>query len=98
MTPIKTFCKYAGVLMVMQGITWFAVSGFPPAVRSPAPDFLFEVVVLVYYPGVWLVEGLGRFTGESNLVTPIWFGVPLGIFLYSIALAAVIMFAKRTKH
>ena len=94
MNTIKTFCKYVGLLMVFQAVIWLAVSGMPPAVRSPAPDFLFEIVGFLYYPTVWIVQKFGRFTGDSNLVEPIWYGVPLGIFFYSVALAAILTYAR----
>ena len=74
-----------------------AVSGMPPAIRSPAPDFLFETAVFLYYPTVWIVERFGDFTGNSNIIEPIWYGVPLGIFCYSIALASILTFARRAK-
>jgi hypothetical protein len=98
MTAIKIFSKCAGLLMIVQTVIWLAVSGFPPAVRSPAPDFLFEIIVFLYYPSVWTVERLGNFTGDSRLVQPIWYGVPLGIFCYSIVLAAIIsVFMKKIR-
>ena len=97
MTNMRTFCKYAGLLMFFQALIWLAVSGMPPAIRSPVPDFLFETVVFLYYPTVWIVEKFGDFTGESNIIEPVWYGVPLGIFLYSIILASILTFARRGK-
>ena len=47
--------------------------------------------LFLYYPVIWLVEQSGNRTGESKLIDPILIGVPLGVFLYSLIIAFLLV-------
>lgn len=57
---VRAFSKYAALFIVIQSVIWLAVF------RSD----LVEVFVFLYYPTVWLVERIGNFTGEANIIMP----------------------------
>jgi hypothetical protein len=44
------------------------------------------IVIDFYYPTIFLITKLGGFTGESTMMLPVFFGIPLGILLYGILL------------
>jgi len=44
------------------------------------------IVIYFYYPTIFLITKLGGFTGESTMMLPVFFGIPLGILLYGIIL------------
>jgi len=94
---VKPFLKYVGILIVIQSILWFLVVGIPPYFESPVPDSIFTAVVIAYFPSVWLVEGLGHFTGEAKIIEPIFLGVPIGIALYSLIFALILARLRRSK-
>ncbi|HEX7296322.1 MAG TPA: hypothetical protein VF251_11245, partial [Pyrinomonadaceae bacterium] len=62
---------------------------------SPWFDPIFEVFVFAYLPTIRVVELTGHYVGESNIIYPIFFGVPLGILIYGIVGAAAVCLIKR---
>jgi hypothetical protein len=60
-----------------------------------ARETTFLIVVDFYYPTIFVITQLGRFTGESTMMLPVFFGVPLGILLYGIAFALLIATFKK---
>ena len=55
------------------------------------------IVIDFYYPTIFLITKLGGFTGESIMMLPVFFGVPLGISLYGILFGLVVNSLKRGK-
>jgi hypothetical protein len=56
-------------------------------------------VLLVYFyaPTVMLIGALGNFRGESAMINPIIYGVPLGILIYGIITGAIFSYFKRDR-
>lgn len=90
MKNIRYFCLYAGVSLVIQTVVLLAMGRWWGA--------LLDKFVFVYYPTIWIVEHFGHFTGESNLIEPILIGIPLGVLLYSIILASMFTFIRKSKQ
>ena len=88
MKGTKYFCIYAGLSLVIQGVILFTLGRW---------DAFLDKYLFLYYPTIWIVERLGNFSGESNLIEPILIGVPLGVFLYSIILAAILTSIRKAK-
>ncbi len=70
--------------------------GFISYLLSPRADFLFELVVYIYSPTIYLISKLGNFSGESNMFTPIIAGIPFGILIYGLILGSIFSYFKRT--
>ena len=83
---LRKFSKYAAFLIVIQSVVWVVMLRF---------DSFIEISIFLYYPTVWMVERFGNFSGEANIIEPILIGVPIGIVVYSIILAAILTFLKR---
>jgi hypothetical protein len=90
MESLRRFCKYAGLSAIIQFLIWFA-----PGLWSGA--FL-EKLIYLYYPTIWIVEKCGNLTGESKLIEPILIGVPLGIIVYSIILASILIYIQKSRR
>lgn len=48
-----------------------------------------------YYPVIFSIIKAGRFTGESTMMFPVFFGVPIGIIIYSLTFGAVVGYLSR---
>jgi hypothetical protein len=81
----KNFLRYfliaVGIQLAVCGIAVVSTWIFPRL------EFLLTILFFAYSPTTYLVWLLGRFPGESAIVYPILFGVPLGILLYSFLFA-----------
>jgi hypothetical protein len=55
------------------------------------------IVIDFYYPTIFLITKLGGFTGESTMMLPVFFGIPLGILLYGILFGLVVNSLKSLK-
>jgi hypothetical protein len=64
---------------------------------SPRIDAFVERYIYLYYPTITLVARYGKFTGDANIIRPILIGVPLGILVYSVLLAAVVTIVTQFK-
>jgi hypothetical protein len=53
------------------------------------------VFVFAYLPTIKVIEQTGNYVGDSNIIYPIFFGVPLGILIYGLAVAAAVCLIKR---
>jgi hypothetical protein len=53
------------------------------------------LLVYLYLPTIWLIGALGNFRGESAMINPILYGVPLGILIYGIITGAIFRLLKR---
>jgi hypothetical protein len=82
----RDFSKYAAFLIVIQSIAWLCMFRL---------DSFLEKGIYLYYPTVLIVEKFGNFQGEANIFKPIVMGVPIGIVLYSIIIAATLVSLKR---
>jgi hypothetical protein len=74
---MNTFVKYSFIAI---GIQVVASAALVFATRGSG----FLIVIDFYYPTIFLITKLGGFTGESTMMLPVFFGIPLGILLYGI--------------
>jgi hypothetical protein len=96
---VKTLIRYAIASIIIQGVFWvvFGVLGILSA-PSPMMDFLLEKLAYLYYPTIVIVARLGDFKGDANIIRPILLGVPLGIFVYSIAFGFFVMIIQEWRN
>ncbi|MEP6706438.1 MAG: hypothetical protein ABJC05_02900 [Pyrinomonadaceae bacterium] len=52
-------------------------------------------ILYAYLPTILLVEHTGHFIGCANMIEPIFFGVPLGVLVYSVAASLTVRGIKR---
>ena len=64
---------------------------------SPWLDPIFEVFVFAYFPTIKVVELIGNYSGGSNIIKPIFYGVLLGIPIYGIIAAGAVCLVKRRR-
>ena len=93
---MRRFLQLAGLLIAVQALLWIIVAGLSIGL-SPRLDRIFEVFVFAYLPTIKIVELRGNYVGESNIIYPIFCGVPLGILVYGIFGAAAVCLIKRPK-
>lgn len=90
---MRKFLQIAGLLIVGQSLLWVIVARLSIWL-SPRLDPIFEVFVLAYLPTIRLVELKGNYVGDSNIIKPIFYGVPLGILVYGIVAAAAVCLVR----
>ena len=91
---MKNFFRYAGFCVAVQGLLWtllLIVSFY----LTPALDSLVEKFLYIYYPTIALVERVGGFKGEANIIRPILIGVPLGIIVYGVIFGLICNYFRR---
>ena len=93
---MRRFIRIAGLLIIGQVLFWIILGSFTVSF-SPWLDRIFEVFVFAYLPTIRVVELRGHNVGESNIIYPIFYGVPLGILIYGIVGAAAVCLIKRPK-
>ena len=76
---MKTFFKYFGLALALQ-VLLLVLCGLVTSASGPA----FESLVLIYEPLILLILKIGNYHGEASMIVPVLFGVPLGIFVYSV--------------
>ncbi len=59
-------------------------------IESPAAAILYA-----YLPTILLVEHTGNFVGCANMIEPLFYGVPLGVLVYSVAASLTVIGIKR---
>jgi hypothetical protein len=64
------------------------------AAMLPKLEFLLTWSFYLYTPTVYVIWLVGHFTGESAIVNPIVFGIPLGILVYSLVLALSLSYVR----
>ena len=77
-TFLKYFCLAAAIqmsLLILCGIVASALGLL---------DAVLGHLLILYLPFIRLIERWGDYRGESAMIKPLWFGVPLGILVYSI--------------
>jgi hypothetical protein len=89
MKSVRYFFLCAGLSLAIQVVVFSTLGRW---------NAFLDKCLLLYYPTIWLVERCGNFAGESNLIEPILIGVPLGVFLYSIAIALTLTFSREMKR
>lgn len=52
------------------------------------------VIMYAYFPTIMLIEKTGNFVGCSNMIEPLFLGIPLGVLVYGVAAGLII---SRTK-
>lgn len=90
---MKPFWKYTGLSIGIQILICAAVIAI--TYLSADDSILGALLVYLYYPTVWLISVLGNFKGESAMINPILYGVPLGILLYAIITGTIFSYVKR---
>ena len=77
-TFLKYFCLAAAIqmsLLILCGIVASALGLL---------DAVLGHLLILYLPFIRLIERWGDYRGESAMIKPLWFGVPLGVLVYSI--------------
>ena len=93
---MRRFLQLAGLLIAAQALLWIIAAGLSTGF-SPRLDPIFGVFVFAYLPTIKVVERMGNYVGDANIIYPIFFGVPLGILIYGIVGAAAVCLIKRPK-
>jgi len=88
---MNTFIKYSFIAIGIQ-----LVAGAALVMATHGSSLL--IIIDAYYPTIFLITKLGGFTGESTMMLPVFFGVPLGILLYGILFGLLINFLKGLKR
>lgn len=91
---MTTFIKYAVLSIVLQ-IFLLAVLGLVGSSLSPAVGSLFQIVLRIYDPVVYVVVKLGQFKGESEMMAALWLGLPMAILTYGIIVGVVMSYLGR---
>jgi hypothetical protein len=91
---MKTFWKYTAVAVGVQILVWAVTLAIVNL--SAGHDSLVGVLLIyLYLPTIWLISAVGNFSGESGMINPIMYGVPLGILIYGIIIGAIFSYIKR---
>ena len=90
---MKPFWKYTGLAIGIQILIFAVVIAI--TYLSSDDSILGALLVYLYFPTVWLISALGNFKGESAMINPILYGVPLGILIYGIIAGAIFSYLKR---
>jgi hypothetical protein len=93
---MRRFLQLAGLLIAVQALLWIIVGGLS-IWFSPLLDPIFGVFVFAYFPTIKVVARAGSYVGGSNIIYPIFLGVPLGILIYGLVGAAAVCLIKRPK-
>ncbi len=59
---------------------------------------MFVPLVFLYAPTIMLVLALGNFTGESRMILPMFYGIPLGVLVYGFAIGRILSYLKSRKR
>lgn len=85
---MKLFLKYTAIVIDIQILLCIIV--VTVVNLSPGHDSPLGVLLLfLYLPTIALIGALGDFRGESAMIDPIIYGVPLGILIYGIIGGAI---------
>ena len=90
---LKPFWKYMGLALGVQILLLAAAMAI--TYLSANDSILGVLLVYLYLPTIWLVGALGDFRGESGMINPILYGVPLGILIYSTLTGLLFSYLKR---
>ena len=95
----KLFIKTAGLLLAGQLLFWVIVGGLSIWL-SPRMSGVLTVCFFAYAPTIKLVDLFTNYVGLDNMIIPVYLGVVIGIFLYSIigATARTTAFAMRDRR
>ncbi len=92
---MKIFWKYTGIAVGIQILIFAVVIAITSLTGQDS--ILGVLLVYLYFPTVWLISALGNFKGESAMINPIMYGVPLGILLYGVITGAIFSYLKRDR-
>ena len=53
------------------------------------------IILYAYLPTILLVEDTGNFVGCARMIEPFFYGVPLGVLVYSVAASLTVIGIKR---
>jgi hypothetical protein len=79
---MKTFLKYFCLAVAIQ-LSLVILCGVVGSALGLLDAVLWRYLIL-YLPFISLIERWGNYHGDSAMIKPLWFGVPLGILVYSI--------------
>jgi len=89
----KKFIKTAILLLAGQVLFWVIVAGLSIWL-SHSMGRVLTVCFFAYAPTIILVDLSTNYVGTDNIIIPLYLGVFIGIFLYSIIGATVITAAR----
>ena len=92
---MKTFFKYFCLAAAIQ-MSLLILSGIVASALGLLDAVLGHLLIL-YLPFIRLIERWGDYHGESAMIGPLWFGVPLGILVYSILAGIVGLTIRRLR-
>jgi hypothetical protein len=93
---MKTFWKYAGLAVGIQILLCAAAIAI--ANLSAGHNSIIGVLLIYFYfPTIALIGALGNYKGESAMIDPIIYGMPLGILIYGIITGAIFSYFKRDR-
>lgn len=61
------------------------------------PDSAVSAILFIYTPMIEFFSRTGHYVGCANIIQPILYGVPAGVFIYAILGAAVVCLATKRK-
>ena len=83
---MKILLKYTTLALIIQ-TALVLLLGIAGNLISPAVDYFFELFLTIYQPFISLIAATRSFKGESAMIEPVWIGIALGIFCYSLIIA-----------
>jgi hypothetical protein len=93
---MKTFLKYAGIAIGIQILLLVALIIIINSSNTHDSGFG-GIVLYIYYPTIMLFMMFGGYKGESSMINPPLFGIPLGILLYGIIVGLIFSYIRRDK-
>ena len=93
---IKRLIKTAGLLLACQVLFWLIVGGLSIWLSSRMSGVL-TACFFAYAPTILLVDLLTNYVGNDNIIIPLYLGIVIGIFLYSI-IGALVLTAVRARR
>lgn len=90
---MKLFLKYASVATGLQILLCAAAWVSTELLPRHNPVFA-NLIYCLYLPVIVVVEALGIFKGQSGLVEPILYGIPLGVLLYGSIIGLIFSYLK----
>jgi len=84
---MKRPLAYSALVLTVQAAVICLAIVLSSVVKSELPAV---VIIYAYFPTILLIEKIGHFVGCSNMIGPLFLGIPLGIFVYSVAAGLIV--------
>ena len=92
---MKTFLKYFFLAVAIQ-MSLLILCGAAGSALGLLDAVLWPFLIL-YLPFIRLIERWGDYHGDSAMIKPLWFGVPLGILVHSILAGILALMIRRLR-